>query len=107
MTLIYFAKGCHPCLSILGDVLFVPVILSLASPSRFLLQWQFCPVPGMRRRCCCCCGTLPVLPVGIERRSLWASPFVEEGQNEKLLYMTINTTKWMGLFRYFMDELYW
>ena len=40
--LINFAKVSHPYLSILGDVLFFPVILSLASLSRFPLEWQFC-----------------------------------------------------------------
>jgi hypothetical protein len=33
-----FAKGSHPCPSVLGDVLFIPVLLSLASLSRFPLE---------------------------------------------------------------------
>ena len=61
----------------------VPVILSLASPSGFSLEWQFCPAPGMRR-CCTCCDTLAILPVGTGLRSLRARPFEEEGYKREV-----------------------
>ena len=70
-----FRKDCRTYLSVLGGVLFVPVILSLASPSRFPLGWQFCPAPGIPR---CYCATLVVLLVGTGLMSLRASPFGEE-----------------------------
>jgi len=55
MTLINFAKGCHPCLSVLGDV-FVCLSHSISGfPSGLLLEWWFCLAPGMRR---CRCDTL-------------------------------------------------
>ena len=47
MTLINDLKGCHTSSSGLDDVMFVPAILSLAFPSRFLLEWLFYPAPDM------------------------------------------------------------
>jgi len=67
MTPINVAKGCHPCPFALCDVWFVPVILYLASPSRFPPEWRFCLPPGM---CRCRCDNLAVLPVGTRLRSL-------------------------------------
>jgi len=75
MTLINLAKGCHPYLSVLGDVLLVPVILSLASSSRFPREWPFFPALGIHRYHC---DTLAVLPAGTWPRSLWVGPFREE-----------------------------
>jgi len=73
MVLITFAKECHPRASVLSDVLFVSVILSLASRQ----DPRFCPAP-----------------VGRGLRSLRASPFGEEGsKREKLLYRTIKYDK--------------
>jgi len=81
MTLIIFGNGRHPCPSVLGDVFFVPVILSLVSLSRILLEWGCYPAPGIRR---CWCDTLGALPVETGLRSLWASPFREEGYKREV-----------------------
>jgi hypothetical protein len=73
MTLINLAKGCHPCPSVVCDVLYVPVILSLASP----LEWRF------RRRACVAAAVRPWQSspwTGL--RSLRASP-VGEGDHKR------------------------
>ena len=70
--------------------LLVPVILSLASPSRFPLE-LFCPAPGMR---CCCCDIRAVHPVGTGLRSLRDSPFREENYKQVNVY---DTTGWVYL----------
>lgn len=43
-----FEKGkrCHPCQSISGNVLFVAIV-QLQDSQRFLLDWRFCPSPGI------------------------------------------------------------
>ena len=52
-----FVRGCHPCTSVFGDLLLVPVILFLTLLSRFLPKWWFCPPPDIHH---CCCNTLAV-----------------------------------------------
>ena len=59
--------------------LFVSVILSLASLSRFPLELGFCPAPGMR---CYCCDIRAVHPVRTGLRSLRHSPFREENYKQ-------------------------
>jgi len=90
MTLRNFEKGCPPWLSFLGEVLFVLVVLSLASLSRFPLEWRFCPARGMHR---CCRDTLAVLPVVTGLRSLRASPLERRVTKEELMYRTIKYNK--------------
>src|SRR5260221_14191250 len=85
MTPISFAKRCHPCPSELGDALFVTVIILLVSPSRFPLEWRFCPAQGIAA----------VIPW---QASQWGQGsdlcgLVLLGMNEKLLYRTIKHDK--------------
>jgi len=86
MMLTNFAKGCHPCLSVLGNVLFVPVNLSVAPPSGFppecVAIWLWASFAA---------ATTPWEP------SQWMEgsdlcglvPFGRGATNEKLLYATI------------------
>jgi hypothetical protein len=104
MTPINFAKGCHPCPSVLSDgwhVLFV-VIIPLLVSQRFPLEWRFCLAPGIA-------AATPW------QASQWGQgsglcELVLLGRrvtNEELLNRTIKYDKTrMGLFRYYMDELY-
>jgi hypothetical protein len=79
---------------------FVPVILSLAS--RYdLLCLNGGPAQGMRR---CGCNTLAVLPMG-QGSDLCA--FGGEGyKRQDIIWDYKIRQNEMGLFRYFMDELY-
>jgi len=97
MTLINFPKGCHPRSPILGDVLFVPIMLSLASLSTFPLGWRFCLAPGMRR---CRCDTLTIVPVGTGLRSFRARPYLNEGYKREITVQDYKIRQsGMGLFR--------
>ena len=82
--LINFAKVSHPCLSILGDVSFFPVILSPASLSRFPLEWQVCRAPAR-----VAAAVTPGQGSGLCRLVLLGRRVI----NEKLLYKTVKYDK--------------
>ena len=63
----------------LRQFIFVPVVPSLAFPSCFPPELEFCPAPGMR---CCCCDIRAVHPVRRGLRSLPDSPFREENYRQ-------------------------
>ena len=85
-----FAKGCHPCLSVLGDVLFVPVNLSLAPPSGFPPECV-----AIRLRASVAAAATPWGPSQWREGSDLCGlvPFGRRATNEKLLYATIKQDK--------------
>jgi len=88
-----FAGGCHPCPSVLGKVVLVPLILFLTPLSRFPLDWWLCPPPGIHH----CYGNTLSGPVETGLRFLRASLLGKWVTNQKLfVYRDIkyNKVRW-------------